>query len=79
MKILNSPLDDIEARNLKEGQVAVITQWPVDYRGLIIIRNGNMLIEVGGIHAWDGVTESTIIDHTQFRVRVLPKGTRIEV
>lgn len=66
----------IPVRNLKDGQVAVITYWGVheSYVGRIVQRNENRLVSVGmgGGHTWQ-----SILSHDSLRVQVLPEGTEL--
>ena len=67
---------DIQVKDLKEGDVAVITHWDgiTRYVGLVVIRYRDSLHAVGEQSNWPNIPE----DHN-CRVRVLPKGTLLEV
>jgi hypothetical protein len=83
MKIISEPAQDICAMNLKPGEIAVITNWSIaqsENIGTIVKRHKSDLIKLNGSDLWsdfflDGVTAV----RNKCRVRVLPKGTVIEI
>jgi hypothetical protein len=84
MRILKETLQEIPIKDLKDGEIAVVTQWSVPhYIGLIVQRYDVHLITLGSASS-KGWTEFFIKDFStgQFyncKVRVLPKGTQIEI
>jgi len=77
--------DTISFRNMKVGQVAKIVVWGeyTDYVGCVIIRTNSsiaMLVALdGGSHWTADILISTDYPCINHRVRVLPKGTLLEV
>jgi uncharacterized protein (DUF2147 family) len=84
MKILKETTQEILVKDLKDGEIAVVTQWFVPhYIGLLVQRYGDHLVTLGSASS-KGWTEFFIKDFStgQFyncKVRVLPKGTQIEI
>jgi hypothetical protein len=84
MRILKETLQEIPIKDLKDGEIAIITEWSIPfYVGLIVQRYDVHLITLGS-HSCKGWTEFFTRDFStgQFdncKVRVLPKGTQIEI
>jgi len=78
MKILNETTNDIYVGELKDGEIGVITVWGrhYSYVGKIIQRYGDCLVVLGE-QSGDGWS-STPKDNN-CRVRILPKGTKLEI
>lgn len=78
MKIIEEKPGDIPASELKDGQIAVITEWDslIAYSGRIIQRHGDTLVSLGmpSANRW------SVIPHgDSYRVRVLAPGTKLEI
>jgi hypothetical protein len=76
MKIVTEQRNDIPVRNMKNGQIGVITQWSYcpQHIGTIIQMHHDNLVILGSYDGWSPTpkTENT-------RVRILPKGTLLEI
>jgi len=71
---------EIDVRNLKDGQIGVITKWTTrEYFGRIVQRMNNSLITIGksGNNSWSDFYNVTM--PTNCFVRVLENGELIEV
>lgn len=84
MKILSEPCGDIPAMDLKEGEIAVITNWSItahEHVGAIVKRYRYDLIKLSGADTWTGFYsgDKTTPNMSKCRVRILPKGTVIEL
>jgi hypothetical protein len=84
MRILKETLQEIPIKDLKDGEIAVVTQWPVPhYIGLIVQRYGDYLITLGSAHSssWAKffIKDFSTGQFDDCKVRVLPKGTQIEI
>jgi hypothetical protein len=84
MKILKEPIQEIPVKDLKDGEIAIITQWSVlHYIGLIVQRYSVDLVTLGSASS-EGWTNLFSRDFStgifaECKVRVLPKGTQIEL
>lgn len=82
MKIVEEPkLGDIPVTDMTDGQIAVVTQWTDDaYIGEIVQRFGLYLLQIGG-GINEGWGEFFLISRNRpdCRVRILPKGTKLEI
>jgi len=78
MKILNETTNDIYVGELKDGQIGIITEWGrhTQYIGRIIQRYKDSLVVLGeqSENGWYSIP----IDN-DYRVRILPKGTKLEI
>jgi len=83
MKILSEPSQQVSVNQMKDGDIATITDWSSCthlYVGRIVQRLGSSLITLGQGNGsrWDGLFDDSNVDaHCQ--VRILPKGTVIEL
>jgi hypothetical protein len=81
-RIVNEADNAIHITELEEGQVAQIVSWTTtEYLGLVVVRFQDSLVEVGGKNQWVGLLKNAgqITCLQVCRVRVLPKGTTIEL
>jgi len=65
---------------MKDGDVAVIVTWPhAGYVGLVVQRYGTALVALGrrSGRCWPTLFDSKC--GNDFQVRILPKGTLIEI
>lgn len=73
----------IHVSDLIDGQLAIITDWfHKDYIDTVVQKYGNdQLIVIGGKHtlSWTKIHEVTKQSHPECQVKVLNKGTLIEV
>ena len=80
MKIHTEATTDICVNEMKDGDVAVITKWESYYKnvGTIVQRYQSIIIALGqdSGSCWTSVLNTV---HPDCRVRILPKGTLIEV
>src|SRR5438045_3071511 len=78
VKVVDFVEDDIHVINMKDGDIAIITKWGANhpYIGKIVLRNKNNLISLD-IHDtfWDNISSLS----NNCRVKILPKGTKLEV
>ena len=68
--------DGIPVGNMRDGQIGVITQWPIgDYVGRIVMRSCNDLITIGkpGRQNWTSYFSNPHDNHNT-RVRILTNG-----
>lgn len=86
MKIILAPPSDIPANQLKDGEIAEITQWDEDsltreHVGRIVQRFDNRLVVLGTTsgHSWPVLLSTGHDVNDTLRVRVLPKGTVLEI
>lgn len=86
MKVLNLPPVDITLSEMKDGEIAIITQWGIDDRnhaGDLVQRYGNCLVRLGRPHGngWSDIfrSDGMLMQSKDYRVRVLPKGTKLEI
>lgn len=83
MKIISEPTPEgIPIDQLSEGQLGVIVEWNTSphYKGRVVQRFGSHLISVGMAsgYGWpDFFRDKHLFE--KLRVRVLPKGTVIEI
>lgn len=81
VKLHKQPNDNsICVQDMQDGQVAIITQWPINpiHTGLIVQRYKDMLITIG---ADSGKSFPRMFEERaeSYRVRVLQKGELIEI
>lgn len=76
MKILNRTTTDIPVRDMRDGQIGMITEWggAPHHVGKIVQKTSYGLISIGDIHNW-----SQIPDTVNNRVQILPPGTQLEI
>lgn len=76
LKIVSEHGVDIPVCDLKEGRLAVVTNCYGNnvYEGTIVQRFQDKLIGINCVTYWN-----YIIDSDDFRVRVLPPGTVLEI
>jgi hypothetical protein len=85
MKIIEEGQIDSPVSSLEDGQIGVITEWPgglYNYKGTIVQRCYRHLFQVGGGHSWSELFSLDNYDspaYQQGRVRILPKGTKLEI
>ncbi len=71
---------DVPVREMKDGDVAVITKWAeLDYSGRIVQRAGDVIIYIGTACGEHNHTFNIVSAYDDCRVRILPKGTLIEL
>lgn len=72
---------DVCIQDMQDGQVAIITQWTNrDYIGRIVQRYNDALITIGG--TWGDSFTGLFTGgkrNEDCKVRILPKGTQIEL
>lgn len=63
-------LNTIEAKELKDGQIAIIVEYHSNYKGTIVQRYGNSMVAIGQNLScgWDNITVNTL------KVKVLDEG-----
>ena len=75
MKILEEKSTDIHVSEMKDGEIGIITDWTlVTHIGKVIQRHKDILIELGSPTCWSGISKDP-----SCRVRILPKGTKLEI
>jgi hypothetical protein len=84
MKILKEPIQEIPVKDLKDGEIAIITEWSAsEYVGRIVQRYGEHLVALGSSRgsSWPEFfnEDFSIRPLDNLKVRVLPKGTQIEL
>lgn len=87
MKVLNLPPLDIPLSDLADGEIAVITKWgntdEKHHVGDIVQRYGPHLVRLQHPHGngWSDVCrpDGMLMQSKDYRVRVLPKGTKLEL
>ena len=81
VKLTNQVIEDISVFEMKDGQIAVITNWGYipEYVGRIVQRYGNNLIAIGMecVKAWPGFFNEE--PDSRFRVRLLQPGETITI
>lgn len=74
---------DIKSFKMNDGQIAIITQWGkhTQYVGVLVQRYGTSLIALGEPRGggWPEWFEADASKDETYRVRILPKGTKIEI
>lgn len=83
MKVLNEIACDIRVSDMKDGQIGIITKWggqesPI---GRVVQRFYDSIITLGrdGNQSWQDICEEKGDDFEDCRVRILPKGTKLEI
>lgn len=70
---LQSEITDIPVREMKDGEIGIITQWVelIQHIGNIVQRHGDKLIRLqkGTLDSWDAISTKD-----ECRVRILQKG-----
>jgi len=85
MQLVDGPQRDVNVTLMSDGQIAIIVKWgcnSTDHIGDIVQRWGNHLIRLGekDIKSWPSLFSSLSTSPlTGCEVRILPKGTLIEV
>ena len=80
MKILSEPSNEIHLNELNNGQIAIITRWPsLNYKNRIVQRQDNQLISLGMKDNWPTIFLNKTDALDECFVRILPKGTVIEI
>jgi hypothetical protein len=84
MRILNETTQEISVKDLKDGEIAIITEWSASgYVGQIVQRYGDHLVALGSSHgsSWSEFFNRDFSTRPldSCKVRVLPKGTQIEI
>jgi hypothetical protein len=73
IRLGNNVNDFIPLKDMKDGQIGVIVDWPDEkqYKGDIVMRYGNDLIVVGmaEVYGWHGIFENN--SPNENRVRLL--------
>lgn len=80
MKLLEQITDDVCVNDMKDGDIGIITEWSISgYTGRVIQRYKDILITLGknSGQAFTSVINSDI--SYKCMVRVLPKGTKLEI
>lgn len=79
MKIKEEKPNTIQAYDLEDGQIAIITEWDGDYYlGRIVQRYKDILIVLGK-DSGKSFTTALIKPNENLRVRVLESGTLLEI
>lgn len=80
MKIVNEQQRGIPTCEMKDGDIGIIIQWGENIKsesiGVIVQRYEDELIAIGKDR---GESYSIIPNGKEFRVRILPKGTLLEI
>jgi len=81
VKVINEVSKDVHLSKMQNGDIAVITSWHngnTDYNGWVVQRTNSIVFQLGGIGDWNwnSLTEKT---HPECKVRILPKGTTLQV
>jgi hypothetical protein len=84
MRILNETAQEIPVQDIEDGEIAVITQWSAfGHIGRIVQRYGDHLVALGSSHgsSWSEFFNRDFSTRPldSCKVRVLPKGTQIEI
>lgn len=81
LRLENSPQFDIAAQDMKDGEIGVITRWPLlEREGNIVMRYLNDLIQIGCPYGKSWPNNFTyVMDRNEFRVRLLAKGEKIVI
>lgn len=83
MKIIEEKPTDQPVMQLKDGQIAIITQWngSQSYIGRIVQRYDLSLVVLGAPYneSWIRFFSGSISGVENLRVRVLPPGTKLEL
>lgn len=80
MKVIKEKSSDIRLLDMKCGQIAVVTQWDTDVSvvGEVVQRYKDSMI-ILGTSAGECYPSIFIAEHVTHRVRILDKGTQIEI
>ena len=80
MKVLEKVNSDICVNDMKDGQIAMVTEWggDLDKHGRIVQRHENILISLG---EHSGKTHGDIFRsrNEDCRVMILSSGTKLEI
>lgn len=83
MKILNEKANDVPISVMKDGNIAVITYFPgqPEATGRIVQRYENRLISLGLVagKSWTTLFAIGVPMLEDYRVRILPLGTQLEL
>lgn len=76
--------NDIPLRDMRDGQIGIITKWTEDYEGQIAQRYADSLFILGsGVSeaGWTNIFKNSLImnDVQGYRVRILPPGTKFKL
>jgi len=79
MKIIEEKRDDgISLSEMKDNDIAIIINWPSpEYIGLLVKRSNKFLFSLSDNNYWSNIFNN--ISSISFRVRILSKGTKLEV
>lgn len=81
-RVINCASTDICVKFMLDGQVGIITNWEdsPQYVGRIVQRHGDDLITINAPkgNSWPRLFHNEM-DMPECRVRILPKGTKIEL
>lgn len=81
-KVISDAERDICVNYMKDGDVAVITNWSFgEHVGEVVQRYDNKVIIIGSDkdNSFDAIFCNTPEQNKNCRVRILPKGTHIEL
>jgi hypothetical protein len=86
MKLITDITTDIPVGEMKDGDIAVITQWKDEnyyYTGQVVQRYMDYLIRVGkpSNQGWGGIfkKDHDFLTNKSCMVRILPSGTVLEI
>jgi len=80
MKIVSEPANDVQVGEMKCGQIAIIVRWSLSiYVGRIVQRYENKLVTLGEDAEKSWSCFESLEKNSKLRVRILPKGTIIEL
>jgi hypothetical protein len=81
MKIIEEPSSAVHVSLMRDGDIATIVSWPhKHYSGRIVQRYRNILITIGEDSGQGlGSLFDSKGDLTNCLVRILPKGTKLEI
>ena len=82
MSVVLKKSDDglINAKDMMDGQLSVIVEWPSGtYIGQVIQRSNSHLFAVGSIHYWSDFFTGAWNSNEKCRVRVLKPGEELMV
>jgi hypothetical protein len=85
MKLITDITTDIPVGKMKDGDIAIVTQWQhgFDYAGEIVQRYKDYLIRVGkpASEGWDDIFKRNynFLYNKSCMVRILPSGTVLEI